>query len=918
MVRELFDNLSYSDQIAIKNKLIRVLLERKPEYKEKLKSYERIIGDYDYKEDFVFVEDAILLGGKKNDRLVFETEMDLVIDDFCEIFEGKEPVRDQDLKKLINELINKADVTIEDFDTILNLFRKDARMKDMLILHDQYSVEERKSVKPIMERESEYLKNSLGISPKELTEILTENPEMMSSYSELIAAFYTREYERDCLSLQVEQHSKIKEEELEKLIEEEVSKLTDQVRMSRYGTSKKRDVDAGYYNLKIFLKLLEEKENEGVSAEEFISKSINYKVYVNKLKEQNRKKYPKQKITREWERCAEIVLKTIFEDIVQLRKEGKSENDIEKYITHVRFPNEPFFKKMNNGTNYIAGILDEMPSLVKKDVLGDLISEYVSVTENEYIEQRKLEWSESIKQKYDFPEMLFRAQDSKYGNEIIAADLDSRISPQTHIEQGSKPGMQTSFISTSKIFAISATYLSEFPSGNAYKNQRASVFLINIDKVYELMGQRLGIINDEKMALTGEKEFLKQLLERAKLSEEQKNKITERLSIIENEENLIYVGREKLPEGIIDFSQGGKISYQEGILRDAGSSLISSKIDKSGKEKKHERVRKYAPASREVLFKGIIPKEAIVEIDPILYDALLLTEDRRTKRQEKFLKDIAKNPVEVGSCIEKIMQENPEETFGLNEHELYFLQEYYINNMPIESILTIYDYDKELIAKKNNISERVYEQSMRTQVIKKLLDNEQFRQLIEDNGLELPDPQKSEVISEMIIPSTRVSKHEVEATGKGDLEEKRDRITKISEFSVYDKAEAITRKQAIKINYEIDVSEKNEEGLKADTLFVSTGVRQESTRDILSLGVEKTYMDPREVIRKVSGVARPQNGFEPIVSNSVLKFSLRKALDKKYSAREAARQLSEVVRDTKRKTAKSKKTNAQNTDEIEL
>ena len=917
MVRELFDNLSYSDQIAIKDKLIRVLLERKPEYKEKLKSYERIIGDYDYKEDFVFVEDAILFGGKKNDRLVFETEMDFVIDDFCEIFEGKETVRDQNLKMLINELINKADVTIEDFDTILNLFRKDARMKDMLILHDQYSVEERKSVKPIMERESEYLKNSLGISPKELTEILTENPEMMSSYSELIAAFYTREYERDCLSLQVEKHSKIKEEELEKLIEEEVSKLTDQVRMSRYGTSKKTDVVAGYDNLKIFLKLLEEKEKEGVSAEEFISKAINYKVYVNKLKEQNRKKNPKPKMTREWEMCAEIVLKTIFEDIVQLRKEGKSEKEIEKYITDVRFSNKPFFQKMNekfSGTNYIAGILDEMPSLVKKDVLGDLISEYVSVTENEYIEQRILEWSESIKQKYDFPEMLFRAHDSKYGNEIIAADLDSRISPQTHIEQGSKPGMQTSFISTSKIFAISAAYLSEFPSGNAYKNQRASVFLINIDKVYELMGQRLEIINDEKMALTGEKEFLKQLLEKAKLSEEQKNKIIERLSIIENEETLIYVGREELPEGIIDFSQGGKISYQERILRDAGSSLISSKIDKSGKEKKYEKVRKYAPASREVLFKGIIPKEAIVEIDPILYDALLLTEDRRTKRQEKFLKDIAKNPVEVGRCIEKIMQENPEETFGLNEHELYFLQEYYINNIPIESILTIYDYDKELIAKKNNISERVYEQSMRTQVIKKLLDNEQFRQLIKDNGLELPDPQKSEVISEMIIPSTGVSKHEVEATGNSDLEVKRDKITKISEFSVYDKA----KPQAIKINYKIDVSEKNEEGLKADTLFVSTGVRQESTRDILSLGVEKTYMDPREVIRKVSGVAKSKNDFEPIVSNSVLKFSLRKALDKKYSAREAARQLSEVVRDTKRKTAKSKKTNAQNTDEIEL
>ena len=916
MVRELFDNLSYSDQIAIKDKLIRVLLERKPKYKEKLKAYERIIGDYDYKEDFVFVEDAILLGGKKNDRLAFETEMDLVIDDFCEIFEGKELVRDQNLKKLINELINKAEVTIEDFDTILNLFRKDARMKDMLILHDQYSVDERESVKPIMERESEYLKNSLGISPKELTEILTENPEMMSSYSELIAAFYTREYERDCLSLQVEQHSKIKEKELEELIKEEVSKLTARVREARYGTSQEPDLVTGYDNLKIFLKLLEQNEKKGISAEEFISKAINYKMCVKGFKRKS-----KSTTTRQWEICAETAIRKIFEDIVQLRKEGKSEDYIKKYITGVKFSDSPFFKKMDQefkASIYFKEILYGLPSFITKDVMGNLISKYVSATEKIYIEQRKPEWSERIKQKHDFPELLFRAQDSKYGNEIIAADWDSRISPQTHIEQGSKPGMQTSFISTSKIFAISATYLSAFPSGDAYKNQRASVFLINIDKVYELMGQRLDIINDEKMALTGEKEFLKQLLEKAKLSEEQKNKITERLSIIENEETLIYVDREELPEGIIDFSQGGKISYQEGILRDAGSSLISSKIDKSGKEKKYEKVRKYAPASREVLFKGIIPKEAIVEIDPILYDALLLTEDRRTKRQEKFLKDIAKNPVEVGSCIEKIMQENPEETFGLNEHELYFLQEYYINNMPIESILTIYDYDKELIAKKNNISERVYEQSMRTQVIKKLLDNEQFRQLIKDNGLELPDPQKSEVISEMIIPSTGISRHEApdksNLANKSNLAEKRDMITKISEFSVYDKA----KPQAIQINYETDVSEKNEEGLISDTLFVSTGVQQESTRDILSLGVEKTYMDPREVIRKVSGVVKGQNDFKPIISNSVLKFSLRKALDKKYSAREAARQLSEVVRDTKRKTAKSKKTNTQNTDEIEL
>lgn len=860
--------------ISIKNNLTRLFWSKHRE------DFDLEISEIDT-DDYYYVLDAINLKYGKAKARDVSNEIEKYLENFLGIFIDNENA-DFELKQYIGELIGKSNISRDDFGMILDLFKKELYVKKLELLYDQKSESTNTLGKDRYPAGSHYkfFEENYGITKEQIDSAIEENPELKPIYYRYLSSFYTREYEKTYLSMLVDSYDAENKKLFDYLVRNKIANEQTKKINEMFGT---RDYT-------------KEPLQITVTALRMLINDSNYNL--NDKFENALKKAMQPRTGSPWKEHENFIKKEIerhirlyFKNVVSYIKDGRTSNDtivsyIEKNIKVAKKSDlAAVYEFIERRTKSIfGGILEELTEKKKA-------TKFLSIDKK--IEEKFRQKAESeAREIIDFiPQLLYRV--NKNGVIIQATNPERRIAPQIHIGDGSAREFETPYISTTNLFSIMSTYLYSYDPNNpesAFDHPRASSLVIDIKKLYEIMRSRRDEIISKDTQLLGEDDLLLELCYLPNFSDDSRAKLEERIEEIASSEKISeYRGRNKnISEDILDFSRKEEIDKREKELVASKRSLKSSTTTVDGKEKKLSFSRNFAEASAEVLIKSAIPSEVVTEIDPIFMDILLLTQPRE---QEKFIYNMVQKKIDITNILGDFFsnQENINEDFGLNEHELYFLIGYYINKRPINELLSVYKYKK-------GEHEVLYDQAMRTNIINKLIVNEKFREMISTNGVELPN----ELVEHEIVPAIGVSRH-AEGNINQTLEDK-----KIRE-------RAIINDKKISIYYR--TNDKGE--------FTRATGEVAATNDELKIDTRK-----ERVIVEKGGAKQKNSSFttsssaNKVLANDGTKtitLKIKKPFEKKeYSAIEAAKALLELSKKYKGKNVSKGKKNTPGNDEMSL
>lgn len=867
----MLDNPNKIDEetlIAIKNQLTRFFISKNQEYKSL--NIQEIDTD-----DFYYVIDAINLKYGKDAAIKASDEINSYLKSFLKVFTDYENA-DPELKRYIGELIGKSELSKDDFELTIDLFKKNLYIKKLELLYDQKGKNEGIIKEDRYPAGSHYLhfEQEYGISAEKLKSIIEENPALNGIYNKYLAAFYARKYEKTYLSMLLDSYDDKNQRNFKNLVSRKMDEEIVRKRNSVFNTTdfEKQTRAADITTLRLLLeKNLYTEKSFNIALEKELEE-INGKSPWEQHEGKNGLIY----------RETSANVRMIFDKIIRDIKSGKRNTKISSDMLNIKIDKDP-------EREAVYDYIEKQVKKIVEKVLVEITKDYKKKKLNEI--HRKVEKNFKSKaekyaqEKLDLQQiLLYRV--NKNGTDVKATNPESRISPQIHIGDGSSRDFESPYISTSNIFYIMSTYLYSYDQNNpemAFDSPRASTLIIDMKKLYEIMRSRRDEIEKKDIPLIAEGEFLLELLTEVDgLSEESKNKLEERINQICEIENIeLYTDRDKnIPEDILDFSTKSEIEKRNEEQRESKRKLRTTTTTLQGTEKKFSFSKNFAEASAEVLLKTSIPSEVITEIDPLLFDTLLLTD---LQERDSLISKIVQKNVNLPNVLEDFFEqeENAEETFGLDEHELYFLTGYYIQKRPINELLSVYKYKK-------GRDEVLYDQAMRTDVVKKLVANDKFRNLAVSYGIELPQ----NMVEHEIVPAIGVARHSTSNT-KTSLEDKR-----IEE-------KAIVKEGTIQVFYKAD---------EKDKFTHATGNISTSSEE-LQLQVDE------EVIRTREGGDKQRNfSFSTESSAKRVRLSqknitlkLKKPFeDSKYSAIEAAKELlktSQKYKNASKKesTPKSKK-----------
>lgn len=447
-------------------------------------------------------------------------------------------------------------------------------------------------------------------------------------------------------------------------------------------------------------------------------------------------------------------------------KRSETLEDFLCYAKRTTYSNKLAAMRIKNGVdlvkdNPLIGLMEtyslteKMQEQIKSNPKSALIMNRFLASVSEYRYEKAYIDAEIEALRKKFPELDNPNSDKKiivYRSGVIDENVGYAVAKnryQAYTEEehiglggnGTNSGIFTEYISITESPIVLPVY--NLSKRDKQKNINDPL-IIDIRKVYELLLARQSKLS-KGMCFEGESEFLNCLAE-MDFGEESELRLEKLIARLEELDVLPQYERDKsLPEGFFDRER-----------------LTVPKV--AGKDP-----HTYAYASAELLFKAAIPNEAITKINPLVMDMMVSTVG--TTVFDNFLEKIISNK----DFSESVMELINNNTYGLNEVELDFLQRFYVNYDAIDDFILIpeltekdeknaYRYfelekrkhrtkseEEELdeikkqfaesgiteeeinalveeagIKKLNELRKEQIELGLRTSIVKKLLGNEQF------------------------------------------------------------------------------------------------------------------------------------------------------------------------------------------------
>lgn len=362
---------------------------------------------------------------------------------------------------------------------------------------------------------------------------------------------------------------------------------------------------------------------------------------------------------------------------------------------------------------------------------------------NEYKRRESLLISEYGKQKLlDPAERIYAFRAGWIGEDgiIHAKDNDNQIQATDHVAYGSKIA-NSPYISATVSPVVSARYMYDFNGKN--KSTPASPIVIDIKKIYSLLYNRLEAIDKSTISFVAEQKVLAKLISSSRLDSTTKD-------ILQNySNNLELTTYEKdisLPEEFFDPLTLGTVIKRQNQVRDANTNRALLTYTRSvewaqklySKKSYAEMVLNYSSPSDEILFKGQIPSEVAHILDKLSFDFIVATSSilgRESSLAQNLIAHKIDNPeFDLSKTIFDMMQDEVSRLkLGLSEQELYFLEQYYINQKSSEEIFSIYDTKNANL--KNTDMTDLYQIAMRNDILKKLSRSDAVREKLLDENL---------------------------------------------------------------------------------------------------------------------------------------------------------------------------------------
>lgn len=299
------------------------------------------------------------------------------------------------------------------------------------------------------------------------------------------------------------------------------------------------------------------------------------------------------------------------------------------------------------------------------------------------------------------PVEVFRAGVLDENGNMSAKKREQIYSSDKHIGSGSK--IQTAYISLTESPLIMGQFLYPFNS----TNDRTIPTVVDIRVIYNSLLNRYHELENGNFKFAGQERFVECLKQFAEANPERKDEILKRLQSFEEQKKdaIPYERNMEHPEGFVS---------RECVERSPNT---------------------YSRTSAELLLKGIIPADSITQMDYLTADILQMV--CNTDAFDSVLNESRKRNHNIIESLNKFIGEKSNlEELGLEDYELDFIKQYYINGTPLEKIISVPDAkgaeDPELIAVGTTI---------RNAVLKKLLNNDKFL----NNCLNV-NPEEAEII----------------------------------------------------------------------------------------------------------------------------------------------------------------------------
>lgn len=284
------------------------------------------------------------------------------------------------------------------------------------------------------------------------------------------------------------------------------------------------------------------------------------------------------------------------------------------------------------------------------------------------------------------PVEVFRAGVLDENGSMSAKKREQIYSSDKHVESGSK--IQTAYISLTESPLIMGQFLYPFNS----TNDRAVPTVVDIRVIYNSLLNRYQELENGNFKFAGQERFVECLKQFAGANPERKNEILKKLQLFEKQKKdaIPYERNMELPEGFVS---------RECVERFPNT---------------------YSGTSAELLLKGIIPAESITQMDYLTADILQMV--CNTDAFDSVLNESRKRNHNIIESLKKFIKEERNlEELGLDDYELDFIKQYYINGTPLEKIISVPDTQGAEIPELIAIGTAI-----RNAVSKKLLNNDRF------------------------------------------------------------------------------------------------------------------------------------------------------------------------------------------------